>query len=393
MGIRVITGGNFVNYGARSMLFCVADALKKKYPSDTIVLTDLFPTQSKEQKSQYRFDIYNMHVRTLYRIAFPVLKLFFKPSEKSDNEKDIIACFNNATAFYDISGYGISSHNQALIWTIATLIPIRMAQKNNIPYYILPQSIGPFNFNGLKKILLYPFIKKHLKYPEYIFTREPEGSQYLSAFRNKNVINSPDIVLQWPAKEYNNVFTKDFTPLAMPTVKTPAVGIIPNKQLLNFLDEAATIAFFKTITNYFITRNFQVYIFKHSADDKELCRKISAEFEGHPQVSVILEDYLPHEIFAYFQQFNAVVSARYHGLIHALKCNTPIFSLGWAVKYKHLMSLYNMEEYHLSVEETINASSIQEKLSNFLNNIDSLPDKIKVKNQEIINNSIFNKYL
>ncbi len=78
MAVRLITGGNFINYGARSMLFCLVDDLKKKYPNDTIVLIDLFPTLSDTQKSNYTFEIVNMHVRTLFRISFPILKLFFK---------------------------------------------------------------------------------------------------------------------------------------------------------------------------------------------------------------------------------------------------------------------------------------------------------------------------
>ena len=83
----LITGGNFINKGAQSMLFCLVDSLKKNYPTAEVVMIDIFPTLHEDQKAPYAFGIVNMHIRTLLRMAFPFLKLIVRPKPISNPEK------------------------------------------------------------------------------------------------------------------------------------------------------------------------------------------------------------------------------------------------------------------------------------------------------------------
>ncbi len=393
MAVRLITGGNFINYGARSMLFCLVDDLKKKYPNDTIVLIDLFPTLSDTQKSNYTFEIVNMHVRTLFRISFPILKLFFKPSPKSDSEKKVINFFKNASAIYDISGYGISSHNQGLIWTIAILLPMRFANRQNIPYYILPQSIGPFKFKGLKKWILFPIIKKYIRLAKYIFTRERLGMEYVKAIRTNDLFVSPDIVLQWSGNNFNHLFVNNNKDIELPAVQPRSIGIIPNKQMFNFLGTEGTVSLFSYISNYFIKKGFHVYIIKHSLDDDKLCINIADSIDNKSSTNLINSNLSADQILGIIRQLEGVVSARYHGLVHALKCNKPVFSLGWANKYHELMSLYDLNELHISIESSPSQINIQNKLDIFTDQMDLLADKIKSKNKNTLHDQVYYKYI
>lgn len=391
MAIRIITGGNFVNYGARSMLFCVVESLQQKYPNDTIVLTDLFPLLSDEEKKQYNFTIVNMHVRSLFRISFPILKLLFKSSIKSDDEKTIEKYLKEAVAIYDISGYGISSHNQALLWTVATLLPMRRAKKQGIPFYILPQSLGPFNYTGLKKLLLFPFVKKYLKAAKYIFAREQEGKECINAFRHENVMLSPDIVLQWSG---NNLGKLHNIKSSIQHIEVPqnSVALVPNKQIFKILGKDNTVNLFTRIGNKVIEKGYQLIIIKHSEDDKELCNNIANKLNNN-MVHVIDNNLMPDEIIQLFEKMEAVISARYHGLVHALRCNSPVFSLGWAIKYKQLMHLYNLDEFHLSLEKDFTNDELLERVENLLDKKSGLSDNIKQINAKIQSDSIFIKYL
>jgi hypothetical protein len=77
MAKRIIFGGNFINKGAEALTLTTVEMLRKKYPADEPVLLDLFPSQFGAAKTTFPFEIVNMHVRTLYRIHFPFLKLIF----------------------------------------------------------------------------------------------------------------------------------------------------------------------------------------------------------------------------------------------------------------------------------------------------------------------------
>ena len=100
----------------------------------------------------------------------------------------------NADFFIDVSGYALSSQWESLR-SFNYILNIMIAKKYSIPYYIFPQSLGPFNYPSKHKILLFPLFKMYLKYPSKIFSRENAGVTYLHKFTKKNVETNCDIVL------------------------------------------------------------------------------------------------------------------------------------------------------------------------------------------------------
>jgi polysaccharide pyruvyl transferase WcaK-like protein len=393
MSTILIVGGNFINKGAQSMLFCLVDFLRGKYPDDEIIVLDLFPSLTSSEKQKYSFTILNMHVRTLFRISFPFLKLWFKKSAKSDRESDIINAFKSARVMYDISGYGVSSHQQPIIWTIATLLPFRMARKHRVPCILLPQSLGPFRYSGWRRWFLFPFVKNYLNYIETIFIREPESRDYLASFRTVGIIDSPDLVLQSGPMHPERLFVHPVQSTASLVLYPGAVALIPNRQLNRIWGEQTTIDRFAQIIKIILDSGHQVCILKHSADDIMLCQALFKQFAGNERVFLEISDYEPHEMEHVMQAFAGVVSARYHGLVHALRIGIPVFSVGWAIKYRRLMKLMEQEEMHLGHQEFADGPVLESKLNQFLNTLDEARFKIEVKVQEIRNNSLFNKYL
>ena len=92
-------------------------------------------------------------------------------------------------------------------------------------------------------------------------------------------------------------------------------------------------------------------------------------------------------------QCKGVVSARYHGLIHAIKANTPVLAVGWAKKYNNIMSLLNCK--HLLID--ISADNLDElcdkAISEFLPALDKLRKENSEVFSEICSNNIIKKYL
>jgi len=384
----LITGGNFINKGAQSMLFCLVDGLKNKFPQAEIVMIDLFPTILDKDKANYSFKIVNMHIRTLLRMAFPFLKLLVKPKPISNAESEIKNHFKTANLVLDISGYGVSSHNQKPLWTYATLFPVRYAKRFKVPFIFLPQSIGPFEFSGWKKLVIWPLIKKYLKYPETIFIREPNCREHLNKLKTKQVIDSFDLVLQSSKINSQNIFCSNSSQSPKNyDIKKDAVVIIPNKQLTRIISEEETVKIFSSAINTLIIQNQHVSIVRHSADDKEICDLIF-EAAKHENVQLINEDLSPLEIQEIFDASKMVIAARYHGLIHALKLSKPCVVIGWANKYNHVMNTFDLTQFYFDIN-SIDKQKVTTAIETMLNELPLYKSKIAETLTEIKSSDIF----
>ncbi len=384
----LITGGNFINKGAQSMLFCLVDSLKTKYPESEIVMIDLFPTIKPEEQNKYTFRIVNMHIRTVLRMAFPIIKLIVKPKPISNPEKEIKLHFATADLILDISGYGVSSHNQSPLWTYATLFPVMLAKRKNIPFVFLPQSIGPFDFKGWKKLVIWPLVKKYLRYAKTIFIREPECRVYTDKIRKQGVIDSFDLVLQSPKINLNHIYRQDQKGAYSEVVKSKAVIVVPNKQLTKLKSKPEVVTMFSGLIKELLQKGEPVAIVRHSNDDKTLCDDIYNEVDNKT-VQLVNRDLSPYEIQQIFDSSKAVITARYHGLIHALKLSKPCLVIGWANKYKHVMKSFHMDEYQFDIrnmDEAVMKASLMKMVENEIEISNQIASKLKeIKSTDIFN--------
>ncbi|WP_430932472.1 polysaccharide pyruvyl transferase family protein [Saccharicrinis sp. 156] len=387
----LITGGNFINKGAQSMLFCLVDGLKKKYPQADLVMIDIFPSQHGDKKNKYTFKIVNMHIRTVLRMAFPILKILVKPKPISNPENEIEKHFSTADMVLDISGYGVSSHNQKAIWTYATLFPVRYAKKYDVPFVFLPQSIGPFDFTGWKKLVVWPLIKKYLKYPKTIFIREPDCRTHLDKINTQQVIDSFDLVLQSSKIEAKNIFADSSSYYSRSfNIPENSILLIPNKQLTRLKSQEEMINLFSSLVKTMVNQDQKVVILRHSADDKEMCDLI-AKASKNENVYLMNEDLDPLELQELFESSKMVIAARYHGLIHALKLGKPCLVIGWANKYSHVMNTFGLNEFYFDIRkmevDNINFASLK-----MLKSVEEYKMKIEDKLNEIKSSDIY-KYI
>ncbi len=268
-----------------------------------------------------------------------------------------------ADFFLDISGYGLTSKG-GLLSNIGHLLDIVTAKKYAIPYYIFPQSIGPFNFPMKYKFLL-PLIALYLKYPRKIYVREKEGFQLVSKF-SKNVAKGTDIVLQ--NREYNllNIF-RDGMKIKSFEIGNGSVGIIPNARVLKESQANDIYAIYNQIIERLIKAKKDVYLIRHSYEDIEICEKIKSYFPDKQNVVLVSDDLNAIELEDIISKFDFVIASRYHSIVQAYKKGVPALVIGWATKYPELLNDFGQLYYFFDARKKIDTLIIESKINKLIN--------------------------
>jgi coenzyme F420-reducing hydrogenase beta subunit/polysaccharide pyruvyl transferase WcaK-like protein len=384
----IIVGGQLFNKGAQAMIFTVVDQLKRKFPDKTIYLlsTPDF-NRTEEEKAKYNFKILPWN-----SISFVGFKheIFLKHLKYNYMEDTIREVLRNAAFFIDISGYALSSQWN-LRGNLRYLFNIATAKKYSVPYYIFPQSIGPFNYPLKLRVFLYPLLNVYLQYPKKIFVRENEGVNSVRKI-TENVEKSYDIVLQNKNYNINNLY-RDNIHLKDIKIQHSSVGIIPNSKVLDRAGSNEFYALYVQLINRLIDSEKNVYIVRHSYEDLEICEKIKSFFADHKNVTLISDDLTALELENIVSQFDFVIASRYHSIIHAYKNGVPALVIGWATKYFELLESFGQLGYFFDVRKGIDAKKMSNKLNKMILNYEDERKKIANKTAHIQSKeNIFNLF-
>ena len=381
-GDIIIVGGELFNKGAQAMTFTVVDQIKRSFPDKNIYL---FSTQdfsrTDEERSIYNFNILAYDLETKIRLLTPLGKLLnSKYKHLEDLLKEVI---KNADFIVDISGYALSSQ-WGWFSSLGYLSNIIIAKKYSIPYYIFPQSIGPFDYPLKYEILLYPLMNLYLKYPKRIFPREKEGLICVHKFTKKNVEKKYDIVLQ--SKGYNlaNIYNKKvhFKDIK---IEPNSVGIIPNLRVIERAKPDEIYSVYNSLINRLIDAEKRVYILRHSYEDLEGCEKIKNCFPDTKSVRLIPDDLNAIELENIIKQFDFIIASRYHSIVHSYKNGVPALVIGWATKYFELLKNFDQLDYFFDGRDSINIDEINNKQDKMIRNYKYEREKIINKMTDISN--------
>lgn len=348
----LITGGGMGNKGAQSMTFICVTELKKRFPTDRIVLLTL---------ENRNYDEYNFCVQP---ISYPALKcavkqwnpiVMFAKRIKREKVQIIEELYKNARMLVDISGYALGSN-----WADATvdyyLSCFECAEKYMVPVYAMPQSFGPFHYKSNSAIM--KRIQCTMSYPERIYAREKEGYDLMtSKFKLHNVRESCDMVLRCKSANPKAVY-KDYEEPAIPAIAPNSVAIIPNVRNFDHKDNQCVLGYYRAAIARLLCHGKIVYVLHHSKEDAEICKRIKSFFEDEERVIVLENDFDCFEYEAIVTKLDYIVASRYHSLIHALKNGVPCIALGWATKYTELLKLVHQEDCVLDVRSDIRENEI-----------------------------------
>lgn len=384
----IIIGGGLSNKGAQAMTFTVVDQFAKMYPKKKCFLfsAETFKKFGYE-KNKYTFDIFPWDKHMRFRLICPLNRLIAE-GEYTEYEKKAASIIKNAGCFIDISGYALSSQFQPAM-SLNYLMNIIIAYRYSVPYYIMPQSIGPFDYpKAFKRGLLY-LIKLLLKYPAKTFVREKNGLTCLvehSIQANSDLC--VDLVLQNTSYEVRTIFSSEEKLKKIPVGKN-SVGIIPNVNVAHYLNEKNFLEIYKSLIDCLLAHNKKVYIFRHSTEDLPLCDKIKNIFPTNQNVYLITDDLNAIELEYIIKQCDFLIASRYHAIVHSLKNRVPVFVIGWAVKYYELLENFGFLQYFFDCRNQLDLSKMKESLEKLITSADEETKRIAVLLKEIQNNNIF----
>ncbi len=394
----LITGAQFSNKGAQSLLYSIVSELNTRYKNIQIYYIPI-DNFRKYNPDEYQFIItydnksycdrkFNiiMFWKRYIKCILDSLEIIVKYKRKGVKKYSNV--ISDIDVLIDVSGFSLSdkfsreTNNRYLRY-------LKDAEKIGAKIILMPQSFGPFDYKSGKK-QIESKIHEILPKVDLIFAREKEGKKLLeNLFHLTNVELSCDIVLQTPDLEMDAI-TRNKIALDLPLIKTKHnVGIIPNEQTIRHGDEKKVLEVYREIVFKLISLKRHIYIFRHS-NDLELCKKIYVMFEGNQWVHLITEEMDCMEYSKFIKNFDYIIASRYHAIVHGYKENVPAIILGWAIKYLELAENFKQQKYVFD----INVCAICEVIDAIKNMDNHFIDEHKTIEQlrkEKMHNTCFHK--
>jgi len=380
----IIINGKFFNEGAQSMSLIALDQIKKRFDDVQVYhfsnnYKDI--VRARNNPEQYFLKLMPWTMVEQFRFLgkpFDLMNPFFSVNRYF---KEINSIFANAKFIIDLSGYAISSEIRPYVW-IPFILNLMVGKKYSIPYYIFPQSIGPFNFSLKERLPLFTLLKSYLKYPRIIFVREKEGYNSLIQFTRQNVKLSHDVVLQHEISDYSNVLRTNSKATKV-KLQANSIGIVPNLRVLIRSQGKDIDKLYKNMIELALNSKKIVYLLNHSQQDLTYCKRLKSLFPENEDVILLSGDYNSIELEEFIMQFDFIIASRYHSIVHAYKNGVPTIVIGWATKYSSLLSEFEQLRFYFDIRREVNDSELMESLSYMLQNHDNESKIIISKMKEI----------
>lgn len=349
----MITGAQFNNKGAQSLLFVLIDKLKKEYPDVKIFYLPV-DDYRKYKKDKYNFKIIYGDMEAHYYENIPivrpllVMKAYIRRIVKNstikvEDVRMLHKILPQLDVIIDISGYQLTS-NFSNIMNRRFLYYIEEAKRYSKKIILMPQSFGPFNYSEAGNKIM-KLIGRDLRNADLIFVREKEGLNLLKkSFDLKNLYLSPDIVLQSDEIDWSNIYT-EIPKFNYPKLTTSNnVAIIPNVESFKHGNDNIILTIYHRVIEQLLAMKKNVYIFRHS-HDLPACERIYRDFKVNDCVHLIKDELECAEYSKFIKQFDYIIASRYHSVVHAYKECVPAVIFGWAVKYLELAEIFEQSKY------------------------------------------------
>lgn len=387
----VIVGGGLANKGAEAMTFTAVDQMKQRFPWKEcyVFLTDECSINHKE-RNLYAFNLLPATFQSKFEILFPANRLFVRENRYGEFNEKILECIRESIFMIDISGYALSSEFHHEI-SIDFLLNIILAKKFSVPIYLLPQSIGPFEYEKAFKGQIMFLIKKCLKYPVKIFLREKTGFSQLSKCIEGNLEMANDIVLQSENYYEPNIIhgRGDLKPYQ---IEPNSVGIVPNSQVTFRIKGNQIYSLYRDVITGIVDMNKKAYILMSALADWNICDRMKKMFLNNDNVVFIHDNMNAIELENIIQQFDYLLASRYHSIIYAYKHEVPVIAIGWAQKYYELLEQFDQLPYFFDCRKGLNSSEIISAAKRMSLNLDFEREKIKAKMASVREENLFGKY-
>ena len=392
----IITGGNFLNTGAAAMSYITIYELRKRYPDCEIYMAIDYGDGKKHPELNCRIAYLLGDSMKLinHRLSFSgfvkaIIKMIIGRENIFLQVRRFKRIVRDCDAAFDVSGYILSSQweEKSNLDKLAQINCILNYQK---PYFILPQSFGPFDYKN--KSYVTGKIRETLSRCSIVYAREHEGYILLKNDLDlKNVLFSYDMVLQNKEVDWKLVLneTEKTTPIQM-DFSSNNVALIPNMRLIDHDANVMLVERYVKMINKLLELGKKIYLISHSFEDTVLCKQIKDFFAQDCSVVLLKEKMTSREFETIIQNMEFAIASRYHSIVHSYKNGIPCIILGWAVKYRELAEEFGQNEYVFDTSSLTNASeSIISAIEKMNSNLEEEKKKIHRTIQEIQKSNCF----
>jgi len=355
----IVTGIQMRNKGSQAMFLSLYYALKATYKDcDVIGFSNKYDSPEK-----YTFNLlpYDDYTRIIFRyrlnkvpLLVPLLTYFVSLWRKSDKWNGKIAemekALREADAIFDASGYTLGSG-----WSkqggVLLLQTIRMARRYNKKIILMPQSFGPFDWDGKDNADFLKQMKEELAYCSKIYARENEGYECLISLGLGNVELSTDMVIRerFFPKAGDICTSYDIEDINYPP--RGSVGFIVNENVFRVGGADAVLDLYVRILDKLSDSGEKVYILNTSTADMQFVDNVLNKIKNRDSVSAITGEYSSPELIDIIGRFKYVVASRYHSVVFAYRSGVPAIILGWASKYTDLAAHFQQQDYVFDIRE------------------------------------------
>ena len=398
----LITGAQFNNKGAQSLLFTAVNEIRKKDPESKIfyIPIDYDSRHCFDHASDYQFswvlddESYHDHEKKMGFVG-----LLYRKHRMKKRTREVLG--NNGSVLllskvwpeidvlFDVSGYILSS-KFSIRANNRFLRHIEKASSLGIDVFLMPQSFGPFDYAGNKEKMI-SRIASVLNKANLIYAREEQARQSLvNEIGLKDVRLSTDLVLQSEEVDLDRIYKNKNTVNSLSVSTKNNVGIVPNTQTFKFGDETVILQMYRRIIDHLCESGKEVYIFKHS-NDAAACKKIYEQVKDNSHCHLILEDMDCIAYSRFVSQFDYIIASRYHALVHAYREMVPAMVLGWSVKYVELAKLLDQERFVFDITGTPDTEKIIGGMEYLNDHFKDESAKIKERLGDVQKRSVFNE--
>lgn len=293
--------------------------------------------------------------------SFLILK---KPTRKllsslllSESEKQTLRQMEETEAFFVKGGGFIHSSGKITDWyTIYySLYHVSLAQSLGKPVYVMPNSFGPFNALGVKRL-----VRNILNKCSLVTVRESISKKMLDDIGVKSV-ESPDLGF-YLEKSNTNDDTVDKIRENFPGRQLVAITArpyrFPNSQnpeekYKNYITSMVDFSRWLFDNNFLPVFVDHTLAVKEHENDSSAINEIISHLDGNHYAYIANREYNCKDLKNVYHQMDFVVGTRFHSVIFAMSEGVPSIAVTYGGnKGQGIMRDLNLPQYAISMSET-----------------------------------------
>lgn len=301
---------------------------------------------------------------------------------KKLSQERIFQAYNTADLVVDLSGDSFADHMGGnSVINVLGVIPALLLNK---PVIIFSQSVGPF------KWYTRPFVRFCFNKADAIFIREEISNKHLRTLnvKNNNIFLKADcgFALKSASRERIEAILSDEN--VEINKNYPLIGIAVSR-LLDTSDENYAMFMAKLINNIIDSLNAKVLLIPHVAhpewfgkDARFTQNRVLENINNKSMVMDISGIYSASELKGLISLCDIFVGSYMHANIAALSSCVPTLSIGWAHKYKGIMSMVGLDSYVFDYKN-LDIQELTAAVIDLWNKKEQLREDLKAENEQI----------